>query len=118
MVPWARLCLGCSWGAGLGKLGPGHSWCPWVSFWPWTLRLALPDQPSPISPRLQPPPAALCATRYLSLPLYQPSASPCLLGPSPLSAFSLSSSLAGWGLVEGTGSPLWAPGRALAPYVT
>lgn len=26
-----RLCLGCSWGAGLGKLGTGPSWCPWAS---------------------------------------------------------------------------------------
>lgn len=92
-----RVLLGCwTWETGdwpfLVPLG--------ISFWSWALRLALHHHPSP--------PAALCATWYLSLPLYQPSASPCLLGASRLSTFSLSSSLAGWGLVEGTGSPLWA----------
>lgn len=86
MVPWARLCLGCSWGAGLGKLGPGHSWCPWVSFWPWTLRLALPDQPSP--------PATTCCS--LCHPVPVPASLPAIcfpLPPGPLTSFSLLSQL-------------------------
>lgn len=59
-VLWARLCLGCSWGAGLGKLGTGSFLVPLgISFWSWAQTS---PPPSPLAT------CCFCATQYLSLP--------------------------------------------------
>lgn len=115
-------------GGGVGRHGchgPGSAWgAPGVldlGNWGLAILGALGHLILALGTQTSPPPSPLASRCHLllsvpplhmSLPLYQPSASPCLLGPSPpLSTFSLSSSLAGWGLVEGTGSPLWAQAR-------
>lgn len=75
--------------------------------------------PGPL--RLAPAPHLLLSLPllHLPLPLLPAICSPCLLDTSlPLSAFSLSSSLAGWDLVGGNRLSSLGPGWAVAAYVS